>query len=89
MGIYARDNLTKYAFQSREPKKVAEGYYDWFSVIEINGEIGEEKELLGCESWEEARQYYLSSMESIDSYNEEYFGGESVLRLRIEGLVYN
>ena len=88
MGIYAKDNLTRYAYQSRTPETKSYSY-DWFQVMEYDSEYGEDKELFGSIDWEEARQYFLANIESIDSFNEDFYGGHNVIQLRIEGLVYN
>lgn len=88
MGIHAKDNLTRYAYQSKEPE--TKSYtYDWFQVVEIDSEFDSEKEQFGSVDWEEARQYFLANIESIDKYNEDFYGGYNVIQLRIEGLVYN
>ena len=90
MGIHAKDNLTKFAYQSKEPE--TKSYtYDWFQVVEIDSdsEFDSKKEQFGSIDWEEARQYFLANIESIDKYNEDFYGGHNVIQLRIEGLVYN
>ena len=102
MVIHAKDNLTKFAYQSKEPK--TKSYtYDWFQVVEIDSdsdsefdsdsdsdsEFDSKKEQFGSVDWEEARQYFLANIESIDKYNEDFYGGHNVIQLRIEGLVYN
>ena len=88
MGIYAKDNLTRYAYQSRTPETKSYSY-DWFAVIQFDSEVGEETKLFGSVDWEEARQKYAENLESIDSYNQERFEGFPVIQLRIEGIVYN
>ena len=88
MGIHAKDNLTRYAYQSKEPE--TKSYtYDWFQVVEIDSEFDSKKEQFGSVDWEEVRQYFLANIESIDKYNEDFYGGHNVIQLRIEGLVYN
>ena len=94
MGIHAKDNLTKFAYQSKEPE--TKSYtYDWFQVVEIDSdsefdsEFDSKKEQFGSIDWEEVRQYFLANLESIDKYNEDFYGGHNVIQLRIEGLVYN
>ena len=88
MGIHALDNLTRYAYQSRTPETKSYSY-DWFAVIQFDSEVGEETKLFGSIDWEEARQKYAENLESIDSFNEDFYGGHAVIQLRIEGLVYN
>ena len=88
MGIYAKDNLTRYAYQSRTPETKSYSY-DLFQVVEIDTDFNTETRIYYTEEWEFARQFWIKQQDLMDRINEEECGGHPVIQLRIEGLVYN